>query len=52
MINAIGWIFILLGILAFLAFCGADERKRPYVLICSFYAALIFLLVGGILVNL
>ena len=51
MINAIGWIFILFGILAFLAFCGAEARNRSYV-ICSFYAMLIFLLVGIILVNL
>lgn len=51
MINAIGWIFILLGVLAFLAFCGAEERNRSYV-IYSFYTMLIFLIVGIILVNL
>ena len=50
MISAIGWIFILLGVLAFLAFCGVEERYTSFV-IYSFYAMLIFLLVGIILVN-
>ncbi len=46
----LGWIFVLLGGIAFLVFCGAEARNASFV-IYSFYAMLILFISGIILLN-